>query len=561
MDKVWKIKKRIFDDPIKQLLYNRSIITQKGEVDLIERFIEPSFDNDLHDPELLPNWKEFKNRLTEAVDKQETIGIFADYDADGIPGAAYLYRALVKLGVKARVYIPTREEGYGLNKAGIDVLVGQNCSLIITVDLGIRSFEMVEYAASLTDIIITDHHLPDDKLPKKALAVVNPKVSGSKYPFKELSGAGVVFKLVSGLAKFYPEVLTEAFLKWNLDLIAISTISDVVPLVDENRVITKFGLISLIKTHNIGLKKLYQVAAIDAKKINTYTVGFQIAPRINAPGRIDHASKSFELLVTEDENEAVELAHWLNKKNALRQNSMDQVEQECIAQVIDNNLDKDKIIIVHGDWPKGVIGPSASRLVEKFRRPVIILSKEESGYSGSSRSIPNFNIIDGLKKVEKYLKVYGGHKGAAGLQLEKTNLTKFITEMVKIANNEIKDEHLKPAVDIDLEISPGEISVNQFKKFFQLEPFGLGNPRPIFYLKNVKIIDHRFVGKDNKHLKLMVSTKGQDFEAIFFGCNIDLKKINLHNAELLFSPEINYWNGQNKVSLNIIDIRDYVEAR
>lgn len=556
IEKIWNVKPMVFKDEAKQLLYNRGIIDINADQRQIEHFLNPNFETDFHDPELLPDFEKFRKRIAEAVSRKETVGIFADYDADGIPGAAFLYRALRKLGINPVVYIPSREEGYGFSIKGIDFLCDCGCQLIISVDLGIKEFDRAEYIHDKgCELIITDHHIPDENTPN-ALAVINPKVMKSSYPFKELSGGGVVFKLVQGLSKYYPKQIDDSFLKWNLDLIAISTITDVVPMVDENRLIAKYGLISLSKTRNLGLKKLYDVASIDPLKMSSYIVGFQIGPRINAPGRIAHASKSFELLVSEDEKEAADLAKWLNEKNQDRQTKMDEVEAEAESKVLKHKLDSNNIIIVHGEWPKGVIGPSASHLVEKFHRPVIILSREGDYFSGSSRSISSFNILDGLKKVQKYLEAFGGHKGAAGLRLNKDNLDKFTSEMIKIANTVIKPEDLLPKIDIDLEISPKRITMDLFETFAKLEPFGIGNSRPCLVARGLKIDSFSFVGRDNQHLKLMIDASGDKYEAIYFSAKIDTKLFKNHQPfDIVFSPDINRWNGNEKISLNIIDLR------
>ena len=556
MDKVWEIKPKVFDDITLQLLYNRQIITKKAEADLVRNFIEPDFESDFHDPKLLPDYKKFEERLIKAIENKEKVGVFADYDADGIPGAAFLYKALRKLNLQVEVYIPTREEGYGLNKKGLDLLIKNGCNLIITIDLGIKAHDMANYLDGKCDLIISDHHLPDETLPK-AIAVVNPKIIGSKYPFTELSGAGVVFKLVQGLSKIFPKELSESFLKWNLDLIAISTISDVVPLIDENRIIAKFGIISLSKTKNLGLKELYKVTAFDPGKMNTYSISFQIAPRINAPGRIDHATKSFELLVSENEEEAKNLAKWLNEQNQVRQDLMDEVEESAIKEIIERNLDQNKIIILSGKWPKGVIGPSASRLVERFRRPVIILTEEKGGFSGSSRSLPCFNIVAGLKQVEKYLTLYGGHKGAAGLSLKTDQLAGFEKEIIKIANKEISAEDLLPKLNIDTEVSTSDLTVKQFEQISKLEPFGLGNPRPVFCLRKAKIVRFQYVGSENKHLKLILESSSKQFEAIYFSCGMEGNRIKINGKyDIVFNPEINRWNGREIVSLNISDMKE-----
>lgn len=556
MNKIWEVKKRIFDDEITQLLFNRGIIDEKADKKAIGRFLDPDFNQDFYPAKLLPDYDKFLKRIKQAIGQKEKIGIFADYDADGIPGAALFYRALIKLGLKPLVYIPSRQEGYGLSKQGIDYLIDKEVKLIITIDLGIREYENADYIKSRKcDLIITDHHLPDEKLPN-ALAVINPKNSGSKYPFQELAGGGVAYKLVQGLSEEYPKELTESFLKWNLDLAAISTISDVVPMIDENRIIAKYGLISLAKTKNLGLKSLYEVAAINTDKLGSYTVGFQIAPRINAPGRMAHASKSFELLITEDKGEAETLSKWLNDQNSVRQEAMDQVQEEASKKIITKKLAQNKIIVVSGVWGKGVIGPTASRLVEQFGRPVIILSQEGDYLSGSSRSIKGFNIVDALENSSKYLLGFGGHKGAAGLQLKAENLEGFSKNIISYAEKKISDEDLIPRIEIDLEIEPQKIKVDLLKNFLKLEPFGLGNPRPVLLTNKLKLVDYRFVGKENKHLKLNFESESDKHESMFFNFEDDIKDLKIgHAYDIVFTPEINTWNGDEKPSLNIVDYR------
>ena len=554
--KVWEIREQIFKDELTQILYNRGIVSSDCKNEIIDNFLHPSFENDLHDPKLLPDYQIFEDRISSAITNKEKIGIFADYDADGIPGAAFLHRAFKILGIQSQTYIPLRENGYGFNKEGIDILLDGGCSLIISVDLGIKEFKNAEYIKSKNcDLIITDHHLPDDELPT-ALAVINPKIKNSRYPFKELSGAGVVFKLIQGLSNKYPKKIGQSFLKWNLDLIAISTISDVVPMVGENRVISKFGLISLSKTKNIGLRALYDICGIDKSKITSYEIGFMIAPRINAPGRIDHATKSLELLITEDKKEALELSRWLNEKNQLRQSAMEQVEIEAIKKIEKYNITKNKIIILHGDWPKGVIGPSASRLVEKYSRPVVLLARDEEGFSGSCRSISNFNIIEALQKVEKYLDAFGGHKGAAGLHLKVKNLEKFTEKLNQVANTSISQEDLCPKIFIDLVVSPNNCNFSLCRRIQLLEPFGVGNSKPIIMIKNIKIEKYRTVGQTDKHLKIIFNTGTKPMDSILF--NYDKDRINLEigrSYDIVFYPEINYWNGRESISLKLMDIK------
>jgi len=553
---IWQIKKRVFSDPIKQILFNRQII-DVNESKNSEIFLEPNFDRNLYNSKLLPDFRKFEKRIISAIEKKEKVGIYADYDADGIPGAAFLSKALSKIGLENETYIPSRDDGYGLNKTGIDHLIDRNCSLIITVDLGIKEHKNAEYIMKRKcDLIITDHHIPDDTLPM-AVAVVNPKIRGSRYKFSELSGAGVVFKLIYGLKDKFPHQLTEHFLKWNLDLIAISTISDVVPLVDENRVIAKFGLISLQRTKNLGLEKLYQTISIDPKKINEYVVGFQIGPRINAPGRLGEAMKPFKLLTTNNREEALELAKELNNQNGIRQEAMDQVFVEASEEIGSKKLDRCKIIILASKWPRGVIGPAASRLSEKFLRPIIIFSKEGDTLHGSARSIKGFNIVEALQMNDSLLVAYGGHKGAAGVEVLSKNFSKFCKSMSKTADQKITKSMLEPKIEIDLILDSKEIDLKLFHQVEKLQPFGMGNPRPVFLIKKVQILEQKIVGRDGSHLKFIFNQQNNIFEGIFFSFfKKDYKLDKNKKYDIVFRPEINYFNGDEKVSLNIIDIKE-----
>jgi single-stranded-DNA-specific exonuclease len=522
-----------------------------------EKFLNPDFDRDVFDPKFLPDFSAAISRIRSAIDGGEKIGIYADYDADGIPGAALLYKTLSALGSEPEIYIPTRVDGYGFNQSGIDYLISTGCKLIISVDLGIRELKFARYISEKKlDLIITDHHEPDDELPP-ALAVVNPKRFDCKYPFRELCGAGVVYKIIQGLAEIFPEVINEKFLKWNLDLVAISTISDVVPLVLENRVIAKYGLKVLRKTKNVGLQELYKIANIDQNKIDAYTVGFQIGPRINAPGRLDHATESFKLLTTLDPTEAYHSAQHLQEKNEKRQVEMDRIFESASKIIDQNKLIKDKIIIVKkSGWQKGVIGPVASRLVEKYFRPVIILSESAGKLDGSCRSISGFNITEALSSCEKFLLGFGGHAGAAGLHLEIEKYDDFIQSMIKYANKNIADDDLLPKLKIDLELPKNKIGINLFKKLEELEPFGLGNPRPVFLTSKIKLISHRLVGRENNHLQLKFSDGIKDINGVIFNHDVDIQNLlSDSNYDIVYQPGVNFWNGKNRLDLRIIDIK------
>ncbi|MCX6812116.1 MAG: single-stranded-DNA-specific exonuclease RecJ [Candidatus Berkelbacteria bacterium] len=555
--KTWEVKPKKYDDVILQLLYNRGIIGEVVDEEKIQKFLNPNFETDFHNPKLLPDFGKAIDRLKIAVEKKEKVGIFADYDADGIPGAALLYKTFFALGIKPEIFIPTRSDGYGFNESGIDYLIDRGCKIIISVDLGIRDFSGANYIKSKKiDLIITDHHLPDEKLPK-ALAVVNPKIKSSKYPFSDLAGGGVAYKIVQGLAEIYPKILTEKFLKWNLDLPAISTMTDVVPLKGENRLIAKFGLKVLAKSRNAGIAEICRRAGIDLSKLNSYSVGFQIGPRINAPGRIDQATGSFEILISGDEKEVAKLATELEEKNLTRQNSMEKIFQEASRKIDKENLIKNKIIILaNPKWPKGVIGPVASRLVEKYLRPVILFKEESESFSGSVRSINGFNIVEVLESIKKYLLSFGGHAGAAGIRVTKKNYHTFYDKIILFAKRVISDEMLQPKLKIDLELSSNKISVNQFKEIEKLEPFGMGNPRPVFLTPDLILRSHRFVGKENKHLQLRFFDGKKEIKGIVFSHEKDSVELNAgEKYDIVYTTSLNFWNGKWWPDVQIMDLK------
>lgn len=554
MNEIWNIKKRKHKDIINQLLANRGIDLS---LESKRKFFNPDFNKDVVDPKTINNISKAIDRILIAQKNNENVGLFADYDADGIPGAALLYKALTKIGIKTYIYIPDRDQGYGISFSGIDYLNKKKCTLIISIDLGIKNFdEAINCQEKKIDLIITDHHLPDKKLPN-AFLVINPKVENEKSPSADLCGCGLVYKLVSALSTHFPKEIDEKFLKWNLDLVAISTISDVVPLTLENRILAKYGLIVLRKTKNIGLQELYKVAQIKKTEIDAYTAGFKIGPRINAPGRIDKATKSFELLVTLDRQEAEKLALDLNKKNENRQAKMGEAIDEATEEIIKNKLNKNKIIILCGSWVKGILGPSASRISELFFRPVILFTKEDETYVGSARSVAGIDIINLLNHSKKFILRFGGHHGAAGLTVQKNKFNQFKNNITKYANEIIKESELSKSINIDLEIDPNEVSIPLIEKINEFQPFGYGNSTPVMMIKNVKILQIKNIGKDNKHLSFYIEKNNRKFRAIYF--NYDPVKIPTlnKNYDIAFNLKINEWNNNKNIDLNIISIRDY----
>lgn len=551
----WVVAKRKFEDLIDQLLYNRGVFDKKDDK-LAELFFYPDFQKDLPDPFLMKNLEKAVLRIKKAKEQNETVGIFADYDADGIPGAALLYKALTKIGLKTVVYIPNRESGYGLSKEGIDYLVSSKCSLIITVDLGIRSIKEAEYCKEIgLDLVITDHHLPGKEIPDIE-TLINPKQQGDKYPFKELCGCGVAYKLVQGLSNIYPKVIDESFLKWNLDLVAISSICDVVPLNGENRILAKFGLRVLQKTRNLGLCELISEAQLEKSVLTAYHVGFQLGPRINAPGRIDHATKSFELLITDDQGEARELASWLNQKNEERQAAMEVTQREAIQKVSDQGLDRNKIIIIAGKWPKGVIGPSASKLVEKYNRPVILFSEEKESLTGSARSVPGVNIVLLFEKVSDTIYKFGGHKGAAGITVKKDQYDLFVKNILHIAQSFISSDDLVKKIKVDCPVEIHELTKGLYEKLLLFEPFGMENSKPVFLLNDINFSSSKFVGKGSDHLSSLTCKGSSKIKSIYFNFPYEKDMIRQDKCyDIVFNLSLDEWQGNANLSFNIIDLR------
>ena len=546
MLKNWVILTKKSDDIIEQLFFNRNIDRKDWQ-----KFLSPNFDQGLHDPFLMKGMREAVSRIKLAKEKGETVGIFGDYDADGVPGLALLYLSLQKYGLKVISYIPKREEGYGLNKEGIDLFKSKKVTLMITVDLGIRNIKEIEYALENNiNTIIVDHHEQGQELPNAI--ILNPKQKGDKYPFRELAGCAVAFKLIQAIAKS-TENISESYLKWLLDFVAIATICDIVPLIDENRIFAKYGLIVLSKTKRVGLQKLYQIANIDPDAIDTYIVGFQIGPRLNAPGRMDHANESFYLLTSDDAKKSVGLATKLDQINRQRQTELERVLKEAKEKVEKNLLHHKKVILVEGkDWPHGIIGLVAGKLMEQYTRPAIVCERREKDFRGSARSIEAYNIIEALEESKQFLTSYGGHAKAAGLTFEQEHLSNLYDELLKIAEIKITDEDLIPKLKIDALVKKDDLNYNLWADIQKFEPFGLGNPRPVFALEKAKISDVRTVGQTRKHLKMKVEGIG----AIGFDLGYLAKDLfEDQRINVAFSIDEDNWDGTRKLQLKIIDIK------
>lgn len=550
--KRWIVYPKKSDDIIEQLLVNRGVKDK-------ERFLNPDYDQDLHDPNLFKHMKRAVARIKKAMKHQEKIGIFADYDADGIPGAALLSRVFGILKCPVAIYIPSREEGYGLNEKGIKELHKNGCTLLITVDLGIVNDKEVKLAKKLgLDVIICDHHeIQKTKIPRQALAILHPRLS-PRYPNKDLSGCAVAYKLCQGLSlELKRPTINE--LKWLLDLPAISLVADCLPLLGENRTMVKYGLIILSKTKNPGLQELYSTASIDQKNVNTYTIGFQIAPRINAPGRIKNANVVLRLLTAKNKKSASQLAAKINKLNQERQKQLDKILNEAEQKIHTKNLGDKKIIMVDGEkWPLGIIGLVAGKLMEKYFKPVLIFSRGKTVSRGSARSIQTFHILEALGQAKQYLLKHGGHAQAAGVTLENKHLQALYDKLLEIAESRLKFKELAPKISVDKIISPQSVNfdlINQLKKF---EPHGLGNPKPIFLINNVVVEEKRRVGGKGQHLKLLLRLGYNNLalDSIGFDLGELDKELTIGGKiDIVFSLNEDHWNGNHRLQLVILDLK------
>ena len=539
---VAEIRKQFgFCDAVARVLYNRGLTDRKS----IESFFDIDIAN-LHDPLLLADMEKATSRIKRAVENGEKITVYGDYDVDGITSVVLMYRCLTSLGANVDYYIPDRtEEGYGLNSSALRSIYDSGTSLIVTVDTGTTAVEEIAEAENYgLDVIVTDHHECKPTLPV-CVAVVNPKRPDSVYPYKELAGVGVVFKLVCALIGDS----TKAFSLYG-DLVSIGTIADIMPLVDENRVLVSLGLDLLRKRPPCGIKALLEASGgYKHGQITASTIAFQVAPRINAAGRIGDPKRSVELLLCEDPEQAASLAEGLCDENRTRR----QMEADIIADVekmLENRNPSDRIIVVGSEnWHHGVIGIVASKIVEKYHLPCILVCFDGDRAKGSARSIKDVSMFELLTQSSRHLEKFGGHEMAAGLTLARKDFDGFVRDITAIANEKITDDMMIPVVESECEIPFSEISLDTVHELQRLEPFGTGNPTPNFAFGNVVISDIIAVGA-GMHLKLTFSYSGQDFSAMLFGTTLqDFDFATGDTVDIVFSMSENFFN--NRYSLNM----------
>ena len=532
---------------IAKILVNRNIIGDKK----IKVFLDPTR-NDFYNPYLLNDMEKAVNRIIEAINNKQKIIIYGDYDVDGITSITVLKKFIQDRGIEIGYYIPDRlNEGYGLNKEAVKKIANEKYELMITVDCGITALEDVKYANSLgMDVIVTDHHEPLDIIPE-ALAVVNPKRKDSTYPFKNLAGVGVVFKLIQAISQKM-ELPEKEYLKY-LDLVCIGTISDIVPLVDENRVIAKLGLKLVCVTKNIGLREL--INSIRFKKIDSNAVSFGIAPRINACGRMGHAEEAIKLFLTENLVEAGDIADNLNKYNVTRQSIERKIYDEALEKIEKNNMNLENSIILGGEnWHHGVIGIVASKITETFNKPSILICFDGEEGKGSGRSIVGFDLHEALCKSSEYLEKYGGHEMAVGLSLKRSNFDSFKEKFQEIVEeSDIKD--IIPIIKIDDEIELKNVTMDMVREIDKLQPFGEENKIPIFLFRNLKIDSIRAIS-DGKHLKLSLKYSNGWIDAIGFNMGELVEQYTIEDkVDVVGFLEINSYNNIEKLQINIKDMR------
>ena len=540
------VKKRHITNLLASILVNRGIID--GEK--INVFLNPTR-KDFYNPFLMPDMEIAVKRIVKAIENKEKIMIYGDYDADGITSITVLKKYLNEIGLKTGEYIPNRlNEGYGLNKDAISKIYNDGYKLMITVDCGISGLEEVDYANSLgMEIIITDHHEPAEKLPE-AIAVIDAKRKDNKYPFNQLAGVGVVFKLIQAISTEL-KLEEKEYLKY-LDLVCIGTISDIVPLVDENRVIAKLGLKLIEKTKNIGLKTLLNIA--DLKKIDSNAISFGVAPRINACGRMGFQEEALQLFLTEDSGEATKIAKRLVQFNQERQAKEKQIFEEVIEKIEKDNKDKKCIVLAEENWHHGIIGIVASKITEIYYKPSILICLEGDKGKGSGRSIPGFDLYTALTKCSDYIEKFGGHSMAIGITIKKENFEKLKEAIEKYAQ-ESNISDIMPIINIDKEIKLKNINIEEVKSLELLEPFGEGNKMPLFLLRNLKIDSIRALS-GGKHLKLTLKQDNNIVDAIGFNMG-DLSKEYLlgDKVDVVGTIEINSFGNKENIQINLKDIR------
>ncbi|MFM0786390.1 single-stranded-DNA-specific exonuclease RecJ [Streptococcus suis] len=538
-----KIAKKEGVDPVAaKLLYERGIHSAEE----LHTFLQPSLE-DLHDPYLLHDMDKAVERIRRAIEDYEQILIYGDYDADGMTSASILKETLEELGAEVQVYLPNRfTDGYGPNQSVYKYFIEQQgISLIVTVDNGVAGHEAIAYAQEMgVDVVVTDHHSMQETLPN-AYAIVHPEHPEGNYPFKHLAGCGVAFKLACALLETVHADL--------LDLVAIGTIADMVSLTDENRVMVKYGLSLLKQTERAGLQELIKIAGIDIDSIDEETVGFQLAPRLNALGRLDDPNPAIELLTGFDDEEAHQIALMIDSKNVERKDVVQAIYDEAKTML---RQDRPVQVLAKEGWNPGVLGIVAGRLLEELQQPVIVLSIEDGKAKGSARSVEAVDIFKALKDHQDLFIAFGGHAGAAGMTLEVDKLEELALTLTDYIIENKLDLSSKSNLVLDEELDLEELTLETLKSFDKLAPYGMDNKKPIFYVKDVQVESARTMGQGNAHLKLRLVKGDAAFDLVAFGQGSQaLEFSQAKKLELAVTLSVNRWNGNTSLQLMLVDAR------
>mgnify|MGYP004537937707 FL=1 len=558
MNKKWEVCKENKNDIDKISKENglsnliSSILASRGiiEKEDVREFLNPTRD-DFHDPFLMPDMEKAVDRILKAIQTQEKTIIYGDYDVDGITSITVLKKFLEERNLQVGEYIPNRlNEGYGLNKEAVKKIAEQGYKLIITVDCGISCIEEIKYATELgLEVIVTDHHEPAEELPK-CLAVVDAKRKDNQYPFNQLAGVGVVFKLIQAIS-IKLNLDNKEYLKY-LDIVCVGTISDIVPLVDENRVITKLGLKLVPISKNIGLRTL--LASTGYKEVNSTTISFGIAPRINACGRMGEEKEALRLFLTNDLHEAKEITERLNNYNLERQETEKRIFKQALEQIENGEKDKSCIVLGQEGWHHGIIGIVASKVTDIYFKPSILICFEGEEGNGSGRSIPGFNLHDAVMNCDTYVEKFGGHSMAIGINVKRENFEKFKKEFEKYTqNSHISD--IIPIIQIDKQVDIKKINLQDVNELKLLEPYGEGNKMPVFLIKNLKILSIRSLS-EGKHIKMKLGIDNYMIDAIGFNMGEVADKYLIGDkVDIVGSLEINQFGGNENIQVNLKDLR------
>ena len=571
-DTIWQIKDNSDDalslakkmgvsDLLATLLIQRNITSAESA----QSFLFPKLSS-LRDPFLLKDMDRAVDLIKGVVDKKKKITIYGDYDADGITATSLLYDFFSRINIPVSFYIPHRlKEGYSLNEKAVRKIAKDGTELIITVDCGINSLSEIALAHKLgMKVIVTDHHqLPSDFEP--ICPTINPLRPDSFFPFRELSGVGLAFYLDIAIRAILRENgffkgKTEPDLRPYLDLVAIGTVADIVPLVEENRILVKNGLAILAKTQRPGIKALLRVSGIkNNQSITTHDIAFKLAPRLNAMGRLGSATRAVYLLTTDDEGEALSIATQMDTLNTRRQEIQNGIVSECREKInAMGDLERHRTIILSSpEWHRGVVGIVSSKIVEEYHRPTFLLADEGGMLKGSGRSIEGFDLYQALSDIRDLLTQFGGHEYAAGITLELKNLDEFCNKFEELATKRIDTKDMIPKIEVDTKIGLESINPQVLHDIEMLIPFGYKNPQPIFWAGSVKVVVSTIAG--NNHLKLTIKEKGITFDCIAFG-KAELYPLDGKVVDILFNIEVNTWQGKDSIQLVIVDLRLH-EAR